>query len=103
MSIFLMGCYDEKRDKWLTVTKVNTTISLNYAFLYSHEPLRLHRTRYSRQVHTGHDDATLAELQEELDMVKIGKDTDKLPSWLLAKKPMVPDFVARDPKVIPTN
>jgi len=40
-------------------------------------------------------------------MVKIGKDAEKLPDWLLAKKPMVPDFVARDPKVIrgapPTN
>ncbi|XP_032688093.1 DNA ligase 3 isoform X2 [Odontomachus brunneus] len=73
LSVFLMGCYDEKRDKWLTVTKV----------------------------HTGHDDATLAALQDELDMVKIGKDTEKLPSWLLAKKPMVPDFVARDPKKQP--
>jgi len=33
-------------------------------------------------------------------MVKIGKDAEKLPDWLLAKKPMMPDFVARDPKVI---
>ncbi|XP_014471668.1 PREDICTED: DNA ligase 3 [Dinoponera quadriceps] len=73
LSIFLMGCYDEERDKWLTVTKV----------------------------HTGHSDAALAELQNELDMVKIGKDTEKLPSWLLANKPMVPDFVARDPKKQP--
>ncbi|CAL1678471.1 unnamed protein product [Lasius platythorax] len=73
LSVFLMGCYDEERDKWLTVTKV----------------------------HTGHDDATLAALQDELDMVKIGKDVEKLPSWLHAKKPMVPDFVARDPKKQP--
>ncbi|GAB1868521.1 DNA ligase [Camponotus japonicus] len=73
LSIFLMGCYDEERDKWLTVTKV----------------------------HTGHDDTTLMALQDELDMVKIGKDVDKLPSWLLAKKSMVPDFVARDPKKQP--
>ncbi|XP_011635365.1 LOW QUALITY PROTEIN: DNA ligase 3 [Pogonomyrmex barbatus] len=73
LSVFLMGCYDEKRDKWLTVTKV----------------------------HTGHDDATLAALQDELDMVKIGKDAEKLPNWLLAKKPMVPDFVAKDPKKQP--
>jgi len=51
-------------------------------------------------VHTGHDDATLAVLQDELDMVKIGKDAEKLPNWLHAKKPMIPDFVARDPKVI---
>ncbi|KAL6424114.1 hypothetical protein ACFW04_009769 [Cataglyphis niger] len=73
LSIFLMGCYDEERDKWLTVTKV----------------------------HTGHDDTTLMELQNQLDMVKIGKDVEKLPSWLLAKKPMVPDFVAKDPKKQP--
>lgn len=73
LSVFLMGCYDEEHDKWLTVTKV----------------------------HTGHDDATLAALQDELDMVKIGKDAEKLPSWLHAKKPMIPDFVARDPKTQP--
>ncbi|XP_077279492.1 DNA ligase 3 isoform X2 [Temnothorax americanus] len=73
LSVFLMGCYDERRGKWLTVTKV----------------------------HTGHDDATLALLQDQLDMVKIGKDAEKLPSWLLAKKPMIPDFVARDPKKQP--
>ncbi|EZA54852.1 DNA ligase [Ooceraea biroi] len=73
LSVFLMGCYDEERDKWLTVTKV----------------------------HTGHDDATLAVLQDELDMVKIGKDAEKLPSWLHAIKPMIPDFVARDPKKQP--
>ncbi|XP_072763231.1 DNA ligase 3 isoform X2 [Anoplolepis gracilipes] len=73
LSVFLMGCYDERRDKWLTVTKV----------------------------HTGHDDSTLAALQDELDMVKIGKDVEKVPSWLYAKKPMVPDFVARDPKKQP--
>ncbi|KAG5347662.1 DNLI3 ligase, partial [Acromyrmex charruanus] len=73
LSVFLMGCYDERRDKWLTVTKV----------------------------HTGHDDATLTMLQDQLDMVKIGKDVEKLPNWLHAKKPMVPDFVAKDPKKQP--
>ncbi|XP_018313454.1 DNA ligase 3 [Mycetomoellerius zeteki] len=73
LSVFLMGCYDERHDKWLTVTKV----------------------------HTGHDDATLTMLQDQLDMVKIGKDVEKLPSWLHAKKPMVPDFVAKDPKKQP--
>lgn len=35
MSVFLMGCYDEAKDVWCTVTKV----------------------------HTGHDDATLQSLQ----------------------------------------
>ncbi|CAK9798733.1 DNA ligase 3 [Anthophora quadrimaculata] len=69
MSIFLMGCYDEDHGNWVTVTKV----------------------------HTGHDDATLTMLQEELDMVKIGKDPAKVPSWLRVNKPMIPDFVARDP------
>ncbi|XP_076647437.1 DNA ligase 3 isoform X2 [Halictus rubicundus] len=73
MSVFLMGCYDEEHRQWVTVTKV----------------------------HTGHDDATLARLQDELDMIKIGKDPNKLPSWLRANKPMVPDFVARDPKKQP--
>jgi len=63
------------------------------------EMRKLFHVRCRRQVHTGHDDATLAALQDELDMIKIGKDTDKVPSWLHAKKPMVPDFVARDPKV----
>lgn len=70
MSIFLMGCYDPSRKKWLTVTKV----------------------------HGGHDDATLAELQTTLDMVKISKDPTAVPSWLIVNKPMVPDFIAKDPK-----
>ena len=43
MSIFLMGCYDPSSRKWCTVTKCAG----------------------------GHDDATLARLQTELDMVKI--------------------------------
>ncbi|KAG7205218.1 hypothetical protein KM043_018303 [Ampulex compressa] len=73
MSIFLMGCYDEESDQWVTVTKV----------------------------HTGHDDATLEELQDKLDMIKIGKDPNKLPKWLRANKLMVPDFVAKDPKKQP--
>lgn len=71
MSVFLMGCYDADRDCWVTVTKV----------------------------HSGHDDATLKKLQNELDMVKIGKDTNLVPSWLRVNKPMVPDFIAKDPKV----
>ncbi|XP_076168075.1 DNA ligase 3 [Ptiloglossa arizonensis] len=73
MSVFLMGCYDKEHKVWLTVTKV----------------------------HTGHDDATLTMLQDELDMIKISKDPSKVPSWLQANKPMIPDFVARDPKKQP--
>lgn len=97
MSVFLMGCYDEDYDNWVTVTKVkipafsndkavSLCLLLNVVFL---------------QVHTGHDDATLTMLQDELDMIKIGKDPNKVPSWLRANKPMIPDFVARDPKKQP--
>ncbi|KAL3272358.1 hypothetical protein HHI36_013837 [Cryptolaemus montrouzieri] len=70
MSVFLMGCYDEKREKYCTVTKV----------------------------HTGIDDKTLDELQEQLQMIKISSNASKVPSWLLCNRPMVPDFVAEDPK-----
>ncbi|KAJ8675320.1 hypothetical protein QAD02_011106, partial [Eretmocerus hayati] len=73
MSVFLMGCHDPIQDVWLTVTKV----------------------------HTGHDDATLTELQTSLDMVKIGKDPNLVPRWLKADKAMVPDFIAKDPKKQP--
>jgi DNA ligase-3 len=45
MSVFLMGVYDKARDKFCTVAKCGN----------------------------GHDDATLARLQKELDMVKISK------------------------------
>nr|XP_024219376.1 DNA ligase 3 [Halyomorpha halys] len=75
MSVFLMGCYDERSKCWCTVTKV----------------------------HTGHDDATLERLQTELgeNMIKISKDMNKVPSWLRCTKTMVPDFVAKDPKLQP--
>jgi len=32
-------------------------------------------------------------------MIKISKDASKLPDWLLCAKTLIPDFVARDPKV----
>ncbi|XP_013192403.2 DNA ligase 3 [Amyelois transitella] len=75
MSVFLMGCYDSRRKKWLTVTKV----------------------------HTGHDDSTLDRLQKELSplMEKISQDYNKLPHWLECNKGMVPDFVAKDPRKQP--
>ncbi|NXX42721.1 DNLI3 ligase, partial [Tricholaema leucomelas] len=71
MSIFLMGCYDPKSEKWCTVTKCAG----------------------------GHDDATLARLQTELDMVKISKDPSKIPRWLKINKIYYPDFIVPDPKV----
>ncbi|XP_036922411.1 DNA ligase 3 isoform X2 [Sturnira hondurensis] len=70
MSIFLMGCYDPSSEKWCTVTKCSG----------------------------GHDDATLARLQRELDMVKISKDPSKIPSWLKVNKIYYPDFIVPDPK-----
>ncbi|CAG9579688.1 unnamed protein product [Danaus chrysippus] len=75
MSVFLMGCLDKFRNKWVTVTKV----------------------------HTGHDDSTLERLQKELSplMVKISQDSNKVPNWLDCKKGMIPDFVAVDPKKQP--
>lgn len=45
MSSFLMGCYDPDSQKWCTVTKCSG----------------------------GYDDAMLARLQKELDVVKISK------------------------------
>ncbi|NXG54015.1 DNLI3 ligase, partial [Psilopogon haemacephalus] len=73
MSIFLMGCYDPKSEKWCTVTKCAG----------------------------GHDDATLARLQTELDMVKISKDPSKIPKWLKINKIYYPDFIVPDPKKAP--
>ena len=75
MSIFLMGCYDQNKSQWKTVTKV----------------------------HTGHDDETLERLQKELapNMLKIKSLPDQLPSWLDCTRQMVPYFVAKDPKMSP--
>ncbi|XP_066491349.1 DNA ligase 3 [Tiliqua scincoides] len=73
MSIFLMGCYDPDSQKWCTVTKCSG----------------------------GHDDATLARLQKELDMIKISKDPSKIPGWLKINKNYYPDFIVPDPKEAP--
>ncbi|CAH2222707.1 DNA ligase 3 isoform X1 [Pelobates cultripes] len=73
MSIFLMGCYDPQSQKWCTVTKCSS----------------------------GYDDATLARLQKELDMVKISKDPSKIPPWLKINKNYYPDFIIREPEKAP--
>ncbi|XP_015223255.1 DNA ligase 3 isoform X2 [Lepisosteus oculatus] len=73
MSSFLMGCYDPESKQWCTVTKCSG----------------------------GYDDATLARLQNELDVVKISKDPSKIPSWLKINKIYHPDFIARDPEKAP--
>uniref|UniRef100_I3K6G1 DNA ligase n=1 Tax=Oreochromis niloticus TaxID=8128 RepID=I3K6G1_ORENI len=73
MSSFLMGCYDPDSKKWCTVTKCSG----------------------------GYDDAMLARLQKELDMIKISKDPSKIPSWLKIIKNYYPDFIIRDPENAP--
>ncbi|XP_034746380.1 DNA ligase 3 isoform X3 [Etheostoma cragini] len=73
MSSFLMGCYDPHSKKWCTVTKCSG----------------------------GYDDATLARLQKELDVIKISKDPSKIPGWLKIIKNYYPDFIIRDPQRAP--
>ncbi|CAL9685126.1 unnamed protein product [Knipowitschia caucasica] len=73
MSSFLMGCLDPESGKWCTVTKCSG----------------------------GYDDAMLARLQKELDMVKISKEPGKIPGWIKIVKNYYPDFIIRDPKSAP--
>ncbi|XP_035998663.1 DNA ligase 3 [Fundulus heteroclitus] len=73
MSSFLMGCYDPDSRKWCTVTKCSG----------------------------GYDDAMLARLQKELDVIKISKDPSKIPGWLKIVKNYYPDFLIRDPEQAP--
>ncbi|XP_067347917.1 DNA ligase 3 isoform X2 [Channa argus] len=73
MSSFLMGCYDPDSKKWCTVTKCSG----------------------------GYDDAMLARLQKELDVIKISKDPSKIPGWLKIVKNYYPDFIIRDPEQAP--
>ncbi|XP_008281488.1 DNA ligase 3 [Stegastes partitus] len=73
MSSFLMGCYDPDSKKWCTVTKCSG----------------------------GYDDAMLARLQKELDVIKISKDPSKIPGWLKIIKNYYPDFIIRDPEEAP--
>uniref|UniRef100_A0A8D3AVR4 DNA ligase n=1 Tax=Scophthalmus maximus TaxID=52904 RepID=A0A8D3AVR4_SCOMX len=73
MSSFLMGCYDPDSRKWCTVTKCSG----------------------------GYDDATLARLQKELDVIKISKEPSKIPGWLKIIKNYYPDFIIRDPERAP--
>ncbi|XP_053187883.1 DNA ligase 3 [Scomber japonicus] len=73
MSSFLMGCYDPDSKKWCTVTKCSG----------------------------GYDDAMLARLQKELDVIKISKEPSKIPSWLKIIKNYYPDFIIRNPERAP--
>lgn len=73
MSSFLMGCYDPDSRKWCTVTKCSG----------------------------GYDDATLARLQKELDVIKISKEASRIPGWMKIIKNYYPDFIIRDPEKAP--
>ncbi|XP_061754863.1 DNA ligase 3 [Nerophis ophidion] len=73
MSSFLMGCFDPASKKWCTVTKCSG----------------------------GYDDAMLARLQKELDVIKISKDPGKIPGWLKIVKNYYPDFLIRNPEQAP--
>ncbi len=70
LSSFLMGCYDEKTKTYKTVCKVAN----------------------------GFSDDVIAQLQDDLEMIKISKDYSKVPKWLDVMRPLVPDFVCKDPK-----
>ncbi|KAH8409758.1 hypothetical protein KR222_004896 [Zaprionus bogoriensis] len=73
LSIFLMGCYDARDRLWKTVTKV----------------------------HSGLDDATNDEIHETLMQLTERADANKLPHWLLCKKALVPDVLAKEPLQMP--
>ncbi|KAM8703106.1 hypothetical protein ACLKA7_005438 [Drosophila subpalustris] len=73
LSIFLMGCYDARDHLWKTVTKV----------------------------HSGLDDATNEEIHESLMKLTERADANKIPAWLLCKKALVPDVLAKAPEQMP--
>jgi DNA ligase 3 len=72
-SVFLMGVFDEKTNKWHTVTKVGN----------------------------GFDDKTLEKLQKQIEMVEIKKDPSKIPDWLDIHRSIVPDFLVKNVKKSP--
>ncbi|XP_030371704.1 DNA ligase 3 [Scaptodrosophila lebanonensis] len=73
LSIFLMGCYDARDRLWKTVTKV----------------------------HSGLDDATNEEIHNNLMQLTDRTTANKTPNWLLCKKSLVPDVLAKAPEKMP--
>lgn len=73
-SIFLMGCLDEHKEVWKTVTKV----------------------------HSGLDDKEMEKMHEKLSTLleKCDKNT-KIPRWLHLNRQMIPNAVAKDPLKMP--
>ncbi|XP_059472585.1 DNA ligase 3 [Neocloeon triangulifer] len=72
-SIFLMCSFDPVKKVWVTVTKV----------------------------HGGFDNKELEKLQTSLEMRKISKQFEKIPSWLHCHRHHAPDFIAVDPEKMP--
>lgn len=72
LSVFLMGCFDPAVNKWKTVCKVGN----------------------------GFDEATVKRLQKHLapNFVKIKRDYNQRPDWLLLHRSQTPDMVVKDPK-----
>ncbi|KAJ6638894.1 DNA ligase 3 [Pseudolycoriella hygida] len=73
LSIFLMGCFDEKQKLWKTVTKV----------------------------HTGLDDAAMEKMQKTLNPLMNRCDAANRPKWLCCKNALIPDMLANDPLAMP--
>ncbi|XP_017483608.1 PREDICTED: DNA ligase 3 isoform X3 [Rhagoletis zephyria] len=73
LSIFLMGCYDSTDRLWKTVTKV----------------------------HSGLDDSENERVHEELMTLMERADPNRVPSWLLCKRALVPDYIAKIPNKMP--
>uniref|UniRef100_A0A915PVD4 DNA ligase 3 n=1 Tax=Setaria digitata TaxID=48799 RepID=A0A915PVD4_9BILA len=75
MSVFLMGVYDEEKQKFYTVTKCGN----------------------------GHDDATLDRINKDLEpkMNKISRIYENLPQWIECSRSLVPDFLVVNPKESP--
>lgn len=73
LSIFLMGCFDNRDFLWKTVTRV----------------------------HTGLDDNARLEMHDELLKLMERSNPHLVPTWFLCNKPLLPDFVAKDPLQMP--
>lgn len=54
MSVFLMGCYDEDRDNWVTVTKVRNKVHINVRLTPTKFKIRFDAgTHWSRRCNFG--------------------------------------------------
>jgi hypothetical protein len=75
------------------------------SLVHCHQSARWIRRQGTRKA-TGDDKSAIVNffskrklLQTSLEMKKISKEFDKLPSWLVCSKQHTPDFIAVDPEV----